>query len=106
MQVYELLDYLHAKPATATVPFTLSDPHCDRGDYANLAFCKEDVPSTVADLIAVIEAAKGQTFEGYKGGDFRMSDWTDVYIGDSSYDCGEPATFLWLDAVMPTGKDN
>ena len=58
-----------------------------RGDYSHLALGFElpgyqSQPLTVADLIAKCEEANGATYEGYKGGDFQMSDRTPIWIAN------------------------
>ena len=61
-----------------------------RGDYAELAITFEanhhPAPS-VADFLATLTSAAGQRMEGYKGGEFRMSRGTPVWVanyGESS----------------------
>lgn len=51
-----------------------------RGYYSDLAFAPSNTERTVADLLQECEAALGAVFEGYKGGDFTMSDDTPVWI--------------------------
>jgi hypothetical protein len=62
-----------------------------RGIYAELAIGHhraqgENAP-TVADLLAALRAAVGATFEGYKGGDYVMSESTPVWV--SNYGCSD-----------------
>lgn len=63
-----------------------------RGDYGNLALGFRELDGrtkamTVAELIEECEEADGQTYQGYKGGDFKMSGNTPVWVanyGDST----------------------
>lgn len=62
--------------------FNGSSPHSFRGFYHDLAF---DPASDVqlADMLAGLYAARGQAFEGYKGGQYLMNGGVDVYIAEA-----------------------
>lgn len=62
------------------VPTTLDSY---RGYYDHLAFgfADTDIPK-VKDVLAQCEDALGKTFEGYKGGDFTMSEDTPLWVGN------------------------
>lgn len=53
-----------------------------RGFYEDLSwsFGERYAGVTVADVLAKAKAAIGQTFEGYKGGDFTMSEDTILWV--------------------------
>lgn len=56
-----------------------------RGYYDHLALgyaeeCDDIKDITVADLLALLHQADGKTFEGYKGGTFRMALDTPVWV--------------------------
>lgn len=51
-----------------------------RGYYDHLAFSPEETQVTVKDVLKECREANGGTFEGYKGGDFRMDDSTPVWV--------------------------
>jgi hypothetical protein len=55
-----------------------------RGYYSDLAidFDEEEKETTVAELLQMAEAANGETFTGYKGGDFTMSRSTPVWVSE------------------------
>jgi hypothetical protein len=56
-----------------------------RGYYYHLALgYKENATVRVADLLKELRAAVGQTFEGYKGGDFTMSRDTPIWVANYS----------------------
>jgi hypothetical protein len=61
----------------------LGDLHSYRGYYSDLSFEPEPVTIRAADLLKQCEAAMGQVFEGYKGGDFVMGALTPMWV--SSY---------------------
>lgn len=53
-----------------------------RGYYDHLALSWEDSPrTTLADLLAKIADANGGTFQGWKGGEYRMTSDTPVWVG-------------------------
>lgn len=69
-----------------------------RGYYSDLMI-QPGAICTVADLLARAKAAVGETFEGYKGGDFRMGNDTPLWC--STYGCTGPAI---MDAVDSGGE--
>lgn len=75
----ELIATLEASDPGAVAKVGISNPHSWRGDYEELAF--EPAPSmTAAEMLAVARSALGRSFDGYKGGEFEMSEWTDVHL--------------------------
>lgn len=50
-----------------------------RGDYGELSIDRGTEPTTVAALMGKARAAIGQTFEGYKGGQYVMSEHSPVW---------------------------
>jgi hypothetical protein len=61
------------------LPIGFANPHSYRGHYEQLAF--EPVRDiTVGDMLAAARSALGTTFEGWKGGDFTMTETTDCWI--------------------------
>ena len=58
-----------------------------RGYYSDLAFEPTDKDRTVADVLADLKAAKGATFNGYKGGDFVMGENTPLWAAPYGF-CG------------------
>lgn len=72
-------------------------PHSYRGYYECLAF-EPVMHTTVEAILDCAKGAVGATFEGYKGGDFEMGEWTDVYVARYG-DTGEPmsgALLAWM----------
>lgn len=80
MRLGELIEALEAvENKEATVEYGFARPHSSRGDYSELAFD----PATGVTLQSMLDharAALGSTFEGWKGGDFTMHDFTPCYI--------------------------
>lgn len=84
MTLAELITALEAADPAQVVAHGFRNPHSYRGDYMDLAFePASDV--TVADMLADARSALGATFEGYKGGDFTMSGYTDCWLAE--YGC-------------------
>ena len=58
-------------------------PHSYRGYYSDLALEKESGKRTVASLVEQLKTeCLGQTFTGYKGGDFYMDENTPMWIAE------------------------
>lgn len=66
----------------------LGDPHSYRGYYSDLAFDPATVDAkagatTVGFLLGALkDNCMGRTFEGYKGGDFAMTENTPLWIAE------------------------
>lgn len=58
----------------------LHNPHSYRGVYEDLAFEPTTTSMTTAEMLEVIRPCIGQTFEGFKGGDFRMNQHSNVWL--------------------------
>lgn len=98
-----LLEALGTAPDAMTVEFDTGGspcrPHSYRGYYSDLALEKTSDTVTVASLRREADGALGNTFEGYKGGDFTMSERTplwNAYYGS----CGSAI----VDAAISDGK--
>lgn len=75
----ELIKYLEKQDQSFIAPEGLSYPHSYRGYYECLAFePKSDVK--VADSLELARKCLGKTFHGYKGGQYLMNEYTDVYL--------------------------
>ena len=81
-----LIERLENVDGAASVSFgngiAPGNPESYRGYYSDLAFEPSSDPVSAADLLAICRGALGQTFEGYKGGDFVMSDDTPLWLSD------------------------
>lgn len=63
-------------------------PHSYRGYYSDLSFKPQSATVTAAELLAICRGALGETFEGYKGGDFVMTERTPLWRAPYG-DCGD-----------------
>jgi len=90
----ELINYLETQDPEIKVPLGLCNPHSYRGYYDQLAF-EPTKGTTVAKMLACAKGALGETFEGYKGGDFKMKGYTEVNLADYG-NCGEEISLILL----------
>src|SRR5690606_12034716 len=58
-----------------------------RGYYERLAV-EPASNVTVGEMLADLRGAIGATYEGYKGGEYEMGEWSDVYLAEYGT-CGE-----------------
>lgn len=79
MYLGELIAVLEAADSDMIVPVGFTRPHSYRGYYEDLAF-EPTANSTVAAMLAAAREALGTTYQGYKGGDYKMHDYTDVWL--------------------------
>lgn len=79
MTLGEIIDTLKKFPPETSVPIGFGYPHSYRGSYADLAF-EPEADTTVGEMLAAAESALGTTFEGWKGGEFTMEDFTDCWL--------------------------
>lgn len=59
-----------------------------RGYYSDLSFSSSETPVTVADFLKRARGALGETYYGYKGGDYTMTAETPVWRAEYG-SCGE-----------------
>lgn len=75
----QLIDHLNKHDPNKKVRIGFNNPHSYRGYYDELAFePAENI--TVVEMLAAAHSALGATYQGYKGGDFTMKDYTPVWI--------------------------
>ena len=81
MTLRELINFLEKRDATKVVRHGFNKPHSYRGYYDELAFePARDV--TIGKMLACAKAALGTTYEGYKGGEYVMEEYTDVWLAE------------------------
>lgn len=87
MTLGELITALEAEDPARILPVGFANAHSYRGFYEDLAF--EPVADiTVREMLEHVRGALGQTFEGWKGGDFTMVAYTDCWLAVRGC-CGE-----------------
>lgn len=63
--------------------YSISEPFSWRGSYDQVCFAFIMAPSSREEILAKIEKAYTETFEGYKGGEYRYNDRTLVNFEDN-----------------------
>lgn len=100
MKLAELIATLEAAHPRLVVPHGFTNPHSYRGYYEQLAFePARDVPITV--MYNAARSALGVTYEGYKGGDYTMTEDTDCWLathGSVGEELGPTLLRLMLEA--------
>lgn len=95
-----LIEALAAADPTRPVRWGFGRPMSYRGVYAELAFSPEE-NTTVGAMLMHARSALGQTFTGYKGGEFTMRSGVDCHIaeyGESGGDrIGPTLLRYWLE---------
>lgn len=79
MTLIELIDFLSKLPYDMKMSFGLANPHSYRGFYNELAFEPAD-PMTVGEILDVLRSAIGETYSGYKGGQYTMTYETPIWM--------------------------
>lgn len=87
----QVIEHLSTLPADMPVAHGFGHPHSYRGYYEELAF--EPVENTTAGaMLSAAKSAVGQTFMGWKGGEFTMREHTDCWLAKMG-DLGVPIAF-------------
>lgn len=82
MYLIELIEFLEKQDQDIIVPMGFNNPHSYRGDYSCLAFePKKNV--TIGDMLKDARKSIGSIHRGWKGGDYIMSEYTDVYLAET-----------------------
>lgn len=94
MTVQEIIDILKKYPESKELKFGFTNPHSYRGNYFDVAFVLT-IGSTVHETLDVVNSVIGETFTGYKGGDYEMHEYTDCYLAQYG-SSGEEVTMFTL----------
>ncbi len=68
--------------------FTVESVHSYRGYYEDLGLRMANIVRRASTLLPLFENAVGETFEGWKGGDFTMHEGTPLWVSESWGDEG------------------
>ncbi len=77
----DLIKFLEKLDQDKIVKFGFGEPHSFRGYYQDLAFDRVD-NARIGDMLSFAKGAIGKTFTGYKGGEYTMEAFTDVWISN------------------------
>lgn len=87
MTLGELIERLEKLDYSKPVKHGFGFPMSYRGYYDELAFSPEE-NTTIGEMLEHAKNALGATFEGYKGGDFTMDEFTPCWIAEYG-NCGD-----------------
>lgn len=100
MNLSQLIERLKAADQSRIVLMGFSSPHSYRGYYEELAF-EPTANTSIADMLKCAEESLGRVFQGYKGGDYRMHAYTEVWLANYG-DTGEGIGPVLLDYMLGT----
>ncbi|MFT9381111.1 hypothetical protein [Gluconobacter sp. P5B12] len=103
MTLSELIDFLEKQDQSKVIASGWGEgsAHSYRGYYECIAFTPK-VNVTIAEMLAEANSAIGQTFEGYKGGNFVMGPHTDCYLAEYG-SCGSELSLPLLEVMCGVG---
>lgn len=84
MELKQLKDYISNFPKGTVFNYSLSHPFSWRGSYDEVAFDIEQKESTREEILKNIELAYSEKFYGYKGGEYKYHDYTDIHFEQDS----------------------
>lgn len=86
MTLGHLIDVLALLPPDMTIVTdqgsSLGNPNSYRGYYEQLSFIPIERPRLVSDVLMEARAADGETYMGYRGGEYRMSRGTWIWLAE------------------------
>jgi len=95
MSIGDIKSLLGLFDSEETLPVGFHNPHAYRGYYHEAAVeLAYDVK--VSDMLADLDALLSQTFQGWKGGDYRYDDWTTLHIVTQEGRSGDVALVAML----------
>jgi hypothetical protein len=99
MNLGDLITSLKSADPNQVVHHGFHNPHSYRGDYYDLAF-EPATDITVAEMLEAAESAVGATYQGWKGGDFRMDQSTWCWLSEEGRASGETISPLLLQFML------
>lgn len=81
MTLGDLIEMLEKEPRDKILRNGFHNAHSYRGYYDELAFEPVKYVS-VNSIISLAKTCIGQTFEGYKGGNYTMSEYTPIWLAE------------------------
>ena len=102
MIIKEILEILKKEDPETILNLGWEFPHSYRGYYHELGVePKRNVK--IKDMIKCLEASIGNEFEGWKGGLYRMTEYSDVYLAKWG-ECGEEIGEYLLEYMLKDRK--
>ncbi|MER7135333.1 hypothetical protein ABT358_02170 [Streptomyces sp. NPDC000341] len=103
MTLDELLTALGKANPDLVLPNGFNSPHSYRGYYDELAF-EPASNVTVGSMISAAWSAHGETYTGYKGGEYTMGRHTECWLAFEGSSGGEEITPALLDSLLAAGS--
>lgn len=105
MTLGELIETLAAEDPARVLPLGFNNPHSYRGYYTDLAF-ETASNISVGDMLTAARSALGATYQGHKGGDFTMNEYTDVWLSERGTASGETIGITLLRLMLANGRES
>lgn len=102
MSLGNLITALEAADPRLVLPDGFHHPHSYRGYYDELAF-EPAQNVTVADMLADARSALGATYQGWKGGDYAMSEHTTCWLAEQGLSFGDMLGPLLVKLMLAAG---
>ncbi|MFG2276712.1 hypothetical protein ACGFNY_44010 [Streptomyces chartreusis] len=99
MNLGDIITRLEAANPQQVVKHGFHNPHSYRGDYYDLAF-EPATDITVADMLEAARSAVGATYQGWKGGDFKMNEYDWCWLSEEGTASGETISPLLLEFML------
>lgn len=99
MSLGEIIERLQREDPSKRVRLGFRYPHSYRGYYHDIAF-EWHRSVTVGEMLADAESAMGATFQGWKGGDYTMKEFTSAWLVREEGECGESIGAVLLDLLL------
>lgn len=94
----ELVQQLAQEPQDRVLRNGFHNPHSYRGDYCHVAF-EPRLDVKIGDMLRDASSAIGETYEGWKGGLYKMDTDTGVYLAYTG-SCGEELGHTLLNYML------
>jgi len=103
MTLDELITALEVEDPSKVLPLGFSNPHSWRWDYSELAF-EPTADVAVGSMLADARAARGVTFQGWKGGEYTMVGSTECHLDEQGHVDGETIGPVLLTLLLAAGQ--
>jgi hypothetical protein len=91
----DLINWLEKQPKNGVIAEGFGAPMSYRGYYEDVAFAPER-NAKISDMLLQAKYALGQTFTGYKGGKYKMNEYTDCWISEYGMTSDDKITNMLL----------
>lgn len=102
MVLGELIELLEQYDPSISIPRGFGEPMSYRGYYEQLAFehCEN---TTIGEMLEHAKSALNTTFEGYKGGQYTMNEYSECWVANYGSVSGTMITPFLIDLMVNKG---